>query len=273
MLVSYSSLTNSYLSPYLSKIKKDDFLQIVNAGGAKSSVFNVVDDPIDQGDHFEFPITLIDTSDVFLAEEEVGFTAYIAGVTGADGTTGTDGKSAYEIWLDQGNAGTEQDFLDSLIGPPGSGGSGTGDDVVYNVACDSEVFVSSVVMLKKDSPVENPMDTWPSLQILLAIENYSYGRKAFLACADTLENSNVLGVVVDKLSPTLCSIALPGSSTDDIYFGLDVEEEYYLSNVDPGYLISSSNFDLQSGTVLVRVGQALSETKLRLSRGDRRVIP
>lgn len=30
-----------------------------------------------------------------------------------------DGKSAYEIWLDAGNRGTVEDFLDSLIGPDG----------------------------------------------------------------------------------------------------------------------------------------------------------
>lgn len=29
------------------------------------------------------------------------------------------GKSAYQIWLDLGNTGTEQDFIDSLIGPQG----------------------------------------------------------------------------------------------------------------------------------------------------------
>lgn len=28
---------------------------------------------------------------------------------------GNDGKSAYEIWLEQGHSGTEQDFLDSLV--------------------------------------------------------------------------------------------------------------------------------------------------------------
>lgn len=27
---------------------------------------------------------------------------------------GADGKSAYQIWLDAGNTGTEQDFLDSI---------------------------------------------------------------------------------------------------------------------------------------------------------------
>jgi hypothetical protein len=29
---------------------------------------------------------------------------------------GENGKSAYEIWLDNGNTGTEQDFLESLKG-------------------------------------------------------------------------------------------------------------------------------------------------------------
>ena len=33
--------------------------------------------------------------------------------------TGIDGKSAYDIWIDNGNTGTIDDFLDSLIGPIG----------------------------------------------------------------------------------------------------------------------------------------------------------
>lgn len=47
------------------------------------------------------------------------------GVNGKDGVNGTDGlegKSAYEIWLGQGNSGTEQDFLDSLKGEQGPAG-------------------------------------------------------------------------------------------------------------------------------------------------------
>lgn len=38
----------------------------------------------------------------------------IAGVDGIDGTNGTDGDSAYVIWLNQGNIGSEQDYLNSL---------------------------------------------------------------------------------------------------------------------------------------------------------------
>ena len=34
-----------------------------------------------------------------------------------------NGKSAYEVWLDQGNTGTEQDFLDSLRGEDGKDGA------------------------------------------------------------------------------------------------------------------------------------------------------
>ena len=43
-----------------------------------------------------------------------------------DEHSGTPGKSAYEIWLDEGNSGTEQDFLNSLKGPKGDPGGPPG---------------------------------------------------------------------------------------------------------------------------------------------------
>lgn len=45
----------------------------------------------------------------------------IQGDTGPQGLPGADGESAYQIWLAEGNVGTEQDFLDSLRGEPGLG--------------------------------------------------------------------------------------------------------------------------------------------------------
>lgn len=44
------------------------------------------------------------------------------GPKGDAGQTGTDGKSAYQVWLDQSNVGTEQDFLNSLKGEKGDAG-------------------------------------------------------------------------------------------------------------------------------------------------------
>lgn len=45
------------------------------------------------------------------------------GAEGAPGKDGEDGKSAYEAWLDLGNTGSEQDFINSLKGEPGVPGA------------------------------------------------------------------------------------------------------------------------------------------------------
>lgn len=44
------------------------------------------------------------------------------GPQGEPGPAGEDGESAYEIWLDEGHQGTEEDFLNSLVGPQGPQG-------------------------------------------------------------------------------------------------------------------------------------------------------
>jgi len=41
------------------------------------------------------------------------------GAAGPPGPTGANGQSAYDIWLAQGNTGTQQDFLNTLMGPQG----------------------------------------------------------------------------------------------------------------------------------------------------------
>lgn len=44
------------------------------------------------------------------------------GQDGKDGATGSEGKSAYQIWLEAGNTGSEEDYLASLKGEKGSTG-------------------------------------------------------------------------------------------------------------------------------------------------------
>ena len=51
------------------------------------------------------------------------------GPAGADGQDGQDGLSAYEIWISQGNTGTEQDFLNSLEGLQGPAGTNGVDGI------------------------------------------------------------------------------------------------------------------------------------------------
>ncbi len=47
---------------------------------------------------------------------EQDFIDFITGDNGIDGTDGQDGKSAYQIWIELGNSGDESDFIDSLRG-------------------------------------------------------------------------------------------------------------------------------------------------------------
>lgn len=46
-----------------------------------------------------------------IVEAQLDYNVEIVVTTGQDGK---DGDSAYQIWLDLGNTGTEQDFIDSL---------------------------------------------------------------------------------------------------------------------------------------------------------------
>ena len=56
----------------------------------------------------------------------------LQGPAGTNGSIGVDGKSAYEIWLEEGNTGTEQDFLDSLVGEDGAQGPPGADGVAID---------------------------------------------------------------------------------------------------------------------------------------------
>jgi hypothetical protein len=61
--------------------------------------------------------------DIWLSQGNTGtqqdFLNSLQGVQGPAGQNGTNGQSAYDIWLAQGNTGTIVDFLNSLMGPQG----------------------------------------------------------------------------------------------------------------------------------------------------------
>ena len=69
------------------------------------------------------------------------------GDTGEDGVDGVDGKSAYQIWLDNGNAGSVNDFLESLKGPKGDKGE---DGVGSSKLKDATVTDGALVITKED---------------------------------------------------------------------------------------------------------------------------
>lgn len=73
------------------------------------------------------------------------------GINGEDGKDGVDGLSAYQIAVNNGFVGTEQEWLASLKGPPGSGGgTGGGSSINFGsgpptgTAEDGAVFIDVV---------------------------------------------------------------------------------------------------------------------------------
>lgn len=130
---------------HIDYVDKDGVLQRkqINANEAEKLIgYNV--STVLNSDDTEIPTSnsvieyVIDSSDSVLTASKAYTDEEIAKVGGVDG------KSAYEIWLEQGNTGTEEDFLESLKGKDGAPGVsgvyvGSGDmPEGYNVQIDPD---------------------------------------------------------------------------------------------------------------------------------------
>jgi len=193
-----------------------------------------------------------------------------AGTNGTNGTNGADGLSAYEVAVAEGFVGDEAAWLASLVGaegpqgPPGSGASG----ILEDVPCDTDVYVGALVRLDRDTPIEDYMSAWTSLNIVPQLETYSYSLLAKNAKADTMENANVFGVVNSIPSPGLCNILFSGI-TSNIFFGLDVRQEYFLSPTVAGGIETIHNIPDGPGQVFLKIGQPASPQSMLVNRGER----
>ena len=102
-----------------------DFLPLFSLFGdnftpeADSLIFPVDLDP-DPTNELQWLAIDGDTLRLLLQDSSVYSSIFIGGADGADGA---DGLSAFDIWIAQGNTGTESDFLASLIGADGAPGA------------------------------------------------------------------------------------------------------------------------------------------------------
>jgi len=109
-----------------------------------------------------------------------------------------------------------------------------------DVPCDASVYVTAAVKMDATGTALN-------------------------ALADSLANSNVIGIVENKPTPTTCDIRV-GNITLSVFAGLDVTKQYYLSAITPGALLTT--IPLNSGEVILKVGQPFSGTELLVDRGQ-----
>ena len=79
-----------------------------------------------------FGITPVDSGYVIAVTQPGGAPqTYFLPTGGGQGPAGNDGLSAYQLWLNAGNTGSEADFLASLVGTPGNDGQdGVGIDSI-----------------------------------------------------------------------------------------------------------------------------------------------
>jgi len=110
--------------------------------------------------------------------------------------------------------------------------------ILYDIACDSTVFIGSVVYFKSDGIVYN-------------------------AIATDISTSNVIGIVTRKGTATTADVRVSGL-TGELFLGLDVTKQYYLSDVNEGKM--STTVPNTSGHVLVNIGQPMNSKKLVINK-------
>jgi hypothetical protein len=115
--------------------------------------------------------------------------------------------------------------------------------VLPNVDCEASVYVGAAVVVDSLGEARN-------------------------AIADSLANSNVIGVVQSKSSSVLCDIRVLGV-TPGIFLGLDVTKEYYLSDTVAGQI--TTTVPTNPGTVKLKLGQPFSATEFLMSKGERTI--
>lgn len=186
-------------------------------------------------------------------------------VTGPAGADGVNGLSAYEIWLGEGNVGTEQDFLDSLVGPQGPAGSngttlpkenfyaeytteievssGLPDPTIYHFptgygvltytnssggAKDYYVHGAYDCLVKPDNSNSLYNSVHGALvKTVLAVDNVEYENKQDYNVYANLMNGTNIGDFVDR-----------SAGTDNVYDDMSNKVEFRFQGVDVPYNVS-----------------------------------
>jgi hypothetical protein len=205
---------------------------------------------------------------------------WLASLVGADGADGADGAAAtiavgtvttvpYGSPATVTNTGTSSAAVFDFEIPRGqTGASGSGAAELLAVDCDATVFVGAAVILTEGTPVDSVMSDWTNLFFLSAMNYQISTPLAVNAQADSMANSNVIGIVKNKPTSTTCDIGLPGL-IPGLYFSLEVLEDYYLSDTIPGLIVKSSLKPSDPGTIVLRLGQATNNQDFLFDRFDR----
>lgn len=196
-----------------------------------------------------------------------------AELKGEQGVAGVDGKSAYELWKEKGNIGTEQDFLNSLKGAKGDtgnngdagvqgqkGNDGIGITNIEKIGDKLKITLSSGQIKEFTLPsggsgttglteeqVKTLINTFYKPQIDSKLERGSLDKNI---TADQLKKS--IDKNTDKLTQTITDLKLVGDK-------LRYKENELSKEIDLSSYINPSTQDIE--TIVVNKGNTLYEGK------------
>jgi hypothetical protein len=133
---------------------------------------------------------------------------------GKDGKVGVNGKSAYDLWLANGNTGSEADFLESLKGPKGADGTngtngekgdkGEKGDSLFE---DAKLEDGKLVITKPDgSKLEVPVPACPDVLFVDAFGKVELGYGHSVTC-DKSETTDPVEEVEDTTEKTVIGVS------------------------------------------------------------------
>jgi putative uncharacterized protein (fragment) len=161
---------------------------------------------------------------------------------GNDGKDGVNGKSAYDLWLANGNTGSEADFLESLKGPKGADGingtNGDKGDKGDSLFEDAKLEDGKLVITKPDgSKLEVPVPACPDVLFVDAFGKVELGYGHSVTC-DKSETTDPVEEIEDTTEKTVIGVsATIGYATAT---SITVRAEKYTSgqpNPDPNTVI------------------------------------
>jgi hypothetical protein len=129
------------------------------------------------------------------------------------GVTGQDGKSAYQIWLDNGNSGTEANFLLSLKGEKGDSGTTGSGILTFQAISDLQTtypnghnvpvwIISENAWYYWEGTVTQPIDTTaPTVTVSPLAGTYTSSQNVTLSTNE----SAIIYYTLDESSPTTAS--------------------------------------------------------------------
>lgn len=182
------------------------------------------------------------------------------------GPRGLEGKSAYQVWLDLGNTGTEQDFIDSLSPPT--------NEIAAEVA--PLIDVGSTTLTSQDTESLSHPDATTVKAVARRVAYVGAAKIATVVLADgdnLIAQADLVGNAVDLNSVGLYPRIARGTTFISPQWDIQTDGKLLIKDAVAGDVLYVCQYDLLSRQAIVNVSKPLAlaaseELRLKLMGAD-----